>query len=181
MEDILIKKGLHICEVIDHLFDFDNKFFFDKSYLYCKNLLSLNKDYVNNKIKNFYEECEDYLEELESNLNTRLETEQIKKNFITSFQSNLVSEGKELCKEVESLLDGNVDFKMEKAYNYSNFISYLRDVDQKLYNRCQEYKLNFDKFNKCKENFGNYINPSREEKKRSMDMRLMKLNKNIKF
>ena len=103
--------------------------------------------------------------------------EQIKKNFITSFQSNLVSEGKELCKEVESLLDGNVDFTMEKAYNYSNFISYLRDVDPKLHNRCQEYMSDFDKFNECKEIFGNYINPSREEKKRLMDKRLIKLNK----
>ena len=91
--------------------------------------------------------------------------EQIKKNFITSFQSNLVLEGKELCKEVESLLDGDDDFTMEKAYNYSNFIIYLRDVDQKLKDRCQEYKSNFDKFNNCKENFGNYINPSREQKK----------------
>lgn len=101
---------------------------------------------------------------------------QIKKNFITSFQSNLVSEGKELCKEIESILDSNDDFTMEKAYNYSNFVSY-KDVDQKLLNRCQDYVSDFNKFNECKEIFGNYNNPSREHKKSLMDMRLRKLNK----
>ena len=106
--------------------------------------------------------------------------EQIKKNFITSFQSNLVSEGKDICKEVESLLDSNVDFTMEKAYIYSNFISYLRDIDPNLRNRCQKYKSDFNDFSICKENFGNYINLSREEKERSINKRHMKL-KNIKF
>ena len=42
----------------------------EKYKFYCNYLLSLNKDYVNNTVgKNYYEECEDYLKELESWLN----------------------------------------------------------------------------------------------------------------
>ena len=103
--------------------------------------------------------------------------ENINKNYITSFQSELVSEGKKLCKEVESLLDGNDDFTMEKAYNYSNFIIYLTDVDQKLKDRCFEYKTNFDNFSRYKDIFDNIFNTYREQKKRSMEERLIKLNK----
>ena len=179
MENSLVEKGENICKTIDHLFDEDNNFLFNKIKLYCKYCLSLNKDYVNNTARNFYEECEDYLKKLESNLNTRLETEQIKKQFITSFQSNLASEGKEICKEVESQLDGNVKFTMEKAFNYSKFIIYLRDVDvdPKLFERCQKYITDFNNFNSCKEIFNNFINFERKEKERSMDMRLMRLNR----
>ena len=59
--------------------------------------MSLNKDYVNSVCNGFYEECEDYFKELESNLNNKLEMEQ----FITSYESTLAKEGKER----ESLLD----------------------------------------------------------------------------
>ena len=42
----------------------------EKYKFYCKYLLSLNKDYVNNSVgSNYYEECEDYLKELERWLN----------------------------------------------------------------------------------------------------------------
>ena len=89
--------------------------------------------------------------------------EQTKKKFITSFQSNLVSEGKELCKEVESLLDGNDEFTIKKAYSYSNFISYLIDDETKLRVRCEKYKTDFDNFYKCKAIFGNYVNLSEDK------------------
>ena len=95
MENSLVKKGEDICRTMDNLIDEDNKFIIDKAILYCKYCLRLNKDEVNSLEKKFYEECEDYLKKLESNINTRLETEQIEKQFINSYQSNLASEGKE--------------------------------------------------------------------------------------
>ena len=70
MENSLIKRGENICRTIDNLIDEDNKFIFDKAKLYCKYCLRLNKDYVIREVdENFYEECEDYLKELESWLN----------------------------------------------------------------------------------------------------------------
>ena len=103
--------------------------------------------------------------------------EQIKKNFMTSFESNLVSEGCDICKEVESLFNDNNEFKIDKAYYYCLFIRYLRseyDVDIKLYERCLEYILNFLDFNKCKENFDNYKDPIREKKARLIHDHLLK-------
>ena len=181
MEDSLVEKGNYIENVVEQIFGFDEKKdLIEKYKFYCKYLLSLNKDYVNNSfVSNFYEECEDYCKELQSNSNDGLENEQIEKQFINNYQSNLASEGKEICKEVESQLDGNVKFTMEKAFTYSKFISYLRDVDvdPKLFERCQKYITDFNNFNSCKEIFNNVINFERKEKERSMDMRLMRLNR----
>ena len=79
MEDSLLKKGKEICDVIEQLIGFDNKFLIDQIKAYCKYCLSLNKDYVNSIANGFYEECEDYFKELKSNLNNGLEIEQIEK------------------------------------------------------------------------------------------------------
>ena len=69
MEDSLLKKGKEICDVIEQLIGVGNKFLIDQIKAYCKYCLSLNKDYVNSVWNNFYEECEDYFKELESNTN----------------------------------------------------------------------------------------------------------------
>ena len=93
MEEIeysLIKKGKDICETIEQLIYKDKNFIINKSKLYSKYCLSLNKDDVNSICSNFYEECENYLEKLES----KLEVEQIEKQFITSYESTLAKEGK---------------------------------------------------------------------------------------
>lgn len=107
---------------------------------------------------------------MEGNLNNGLEIEQIEKQFITSFQSKLASEGELICKEIESQFDEYDLFKMEKAYNCSNFISYLRGVDPKLYERCQKYKSDFRNLNKYKKNFYNDIGFERKEKQELIDM-----------
>ena len=70
MENSLIKKGEDIYNVVEQIFGLDEKNLIEKYKFYCKYLLSLNKDYVNNSVNsNYYEECEDYLKELESWLN----------------------------------------------------------------------------------------------------------------
>ena len=174
----LLEKGNDIEGVVEQIFGLDEKNLIEKYKFYCKYLLSLNKDYVNNSVnRNYYEECEDYFKELESNSNDGLENEQIEKQFINTYQSNLASEGKEICKEVESQFDDYDLFKMEKAYNYSNFICYLRDVDPKLYERCQKYKSDFRNLNNYKKIFYNDIEFERKEKERLMDMKLMRQNR----
>ena len=163
----LIEKGNYIENVVEQIFGFDEKkVLIEKYKFYCKYLLSLNKDYVNNSfVSNFYEECEDYFKELESNSNDGLENEQIEKQFINTYQSKLASEGELICKEIESQFDEYDLFKMEKAYNYSNFISYLRGVDPKLYERCQKYKSDFRKLNKYKKKFIMILNLKEKKNK----------------
>ena len=95
--------------------------------------------------------------------------------FINTYQSKLASEGKAICKEVESQFDDCDLFKIEKAYNYSNFICYLRDVDPKLYERCQKYKSDFRNLNNYKKIVYNDIEFERKEKEKMIDMRNMRL------
>ena len=64
---------------------------------------------------------------------------------------------------------------MEKAYNYSNFISYLRGVDPKLYERCQKYKSDFRNLNNYKKIFYYDIEFERKEKQELIDMGNMRL------
>ena len=75
MENSLIEKGNDIYNVVEQIIGFDKKKdLIEKYKFYRKYILSFNKDYVNNNVsKNYYEECEDYLKELESNSNDRLE------------------------------------------------------------------------------------------------------------
>ena len=66
----LIEKGKDIEGVAESIFGLDEKNLIEKYKFYCKYLLSLNKDYVNNSVnRNYYEECEDYFKELERWLN----------------------------------------------------------------------------------------------------------------
>ena len=174
IEDALIKKGKDICEVIEQLIGFDNKFLIERAKSYCKYCLSLNKDDVNSICNNFYEECENYLEKLESNLNNKLEVEQIEKQFITSYESTLAKEGKEICKEVDSIFNDNDDLMVEKANTYCQFIDSKVDcVDKKLVERCQNYIDDVNNFHKFKSTL-KQVNIDRRKRESSLDMRHMR-------
>ena len=56
-----IEEGKVICLIMDQLINDNNKFLNDKTKLYCEYCLSLDKDYVNSIVENFYERCENYL------------------------------------------------------------------------------------------------------------------------
>ena len=102
--------------------------------------------------------------------------EQIEKQFITSYLSILAKEGKEICKEVESIFDDNDELMVEKANTYCLFISSLKvdGVDPKLVKRCQNYLDDVINFNRYKTTF-NQVNNDRRERERWLDMRNMRI------
>ena len=100
--------------------------------------------------------------------------EQIEKNFITSYQSTLAKEGKEICKEVESIFDDNDELTKEKDNTYCQFISLVNCDNKKLVERCQNYIDDVNNFNRYKSTFDK-VNISRREKERWVDMRHMRL------
>ena len=51
------EKGKYICEIFDQIIKKDNNFLNDKTRLYCKYCLSLNKEYVDSINSNLYEDC----------------------------------------------------------------------------------------------------------------------------
>ena len=101
--------------------------------------------------------------------------EQIEKQFITSYLSILAKEGKEICKEVESIFDDNDELIKDKATTYCQFISLVNCDDKKLVERCQNYIDDVNNFNRYKSTFDK-VNISRREKERWVDMRHMRLN-----
>ena len=103
--------------------------------------------------------------------------EQIEKKFITSYLSILAKEGKEICKEVDSIMCDNDELMVEKATTYCNFISHSirHGFDPKLVDRCRKYIDDVNNFMRFKSTF-NKVNIDRREKERWLDMRNMRLN-----
>ena len=62
-----IEKGKYICEMIDQLIDEDDEFIKNKTRLYSKYILRLNKEYVDSINSDLYEDCKNYLKKFSSN------------------------------------------------------------------------------------------------------------------
>ena len=161
------EQGKNICETFDQSINTDDDFLNNKTKLYCEYCLSLDKEYVDSIINDFYEECENYLKQFSSN-------EEKEKQFIKSYESNLAVEGKEICKKGESIGVVNNKLLVEKAVLYCQFISRQKDVDPKLVERCDNYIDEVNNFYSYKFNFGKISN-DREDRKKIMDMRYMSL------
>ena len=78
--------------------------------------------------------------------------EKIEKQFITSYESHLAKEGKEICKEVDSIMCDNDELIVEKADTYCNFISHSKrhGFDPKLVERCRNYRNDMDSYRRIK-------------------------------
>ena len=78
--------------------------------------------------------------------------EKLEEHFITSYQSTLAKEGKEICKEVDSIIGDNDELMVEKSYTYCNFISHSKrhGFDPKLVDRCRKYLDEMRNYNRFK-------------------------------
>ena len=81
--------------------------------------------------------------------------EQIEKQFITSYLFILAKEGKEICKEVESIFNDNDELMVEKAYSYSLFLfnSEKLKFNPKLVERCKKYLDDMSSYKLIKHTF----------------------------
>ena len=118
-----------LCDKFDQLIDTDDEFFNKKTRLYCEYCVSLDKKYLDSIEDKFYEKCENYLK-----LSSK---EELEKQFIKSYETVLALKGKEICVEVEPFT--NNEFLIKKAILYCQNIHRLKDVDQKLVDKCKDY------------------------------------------
>ena len=60
------------------------------------------------------------------------------------YSSTLAAEGKEICKEIDSLLQDDEEFNIDKTENHCNFcLTFIKDfLDKDLLNKCQKFKYN---------------------------------------
>ena len=83
---------------------------------------------------------------------------------IRSYESSLGVEGREICQEVDSILEDDIDLLREKASTYCFLCTRLKKdaLDAKLIERCKKYLDDFRNYNHIK-NTLNDITRSRKE------------------
>lgn len=68
------------------------------------------------------------------------------------YSSTLAAEGKEICKEIDSLLQDDEEFNINKTENYCYFcLTFKKDfLDKDFLNKCQKFKYNSSNFRSIK-------------------------------
>ena len=91
--------------------------------------------------------------------------EKLEEHFITSYESHLAKEGKEICKEVDSIMCDNDEFLVKKADTYSFFISRskIHEFDPKLVDRCNKYLDDMSSYSRIKHTLVNFSRREREK------------------
>ena len=96
--------------------------------------------------------------------------EKFENQLISSYESTLAVEGREICKEVDSVLGDNDEFSVEKAMTYCNFLLSFKkiySIDKNLYNKLKTFKYDNSNFSSIKNNFDS-ISETRKNKKESL-------------
>ena len=95
--------------------------------------------------------------------------EKFENQLISSYESTLAAEGKEVCKEVDSLLQDDKEFNIDKAEYYYHFcLTFGKDsLDKNLLNKCQKFKYNNSNFISIKYELNN-ISEVRKNQKESL-------------
>ena len=78
--------------------------------------------------------------------------EKFENQLLESYESALAKGGKEICKEVDSLICENDELMLEKASTYSYFLLHAKrkDFDPKLIDKCKNYLNNMQNYNRIK-------------------------------
>ena len=78
--------------------------------------------------------------------------EKLEDQFITSYETIVSKEGKEICKEVDSIICNNDELMIEKAHTYCMFIAKLKslDFDPKLVDKCKKYLIDMNTYSRIK-------------------------------
>ena len=80
--------------------------------------------------------------------------EDLEKQFFSSYESYLSAEGKEICKEIDSIIGDNNKLMIEKCKAYYYFIDREKssDLDPKLVEKCKKFYnhfRNYEDFTMC--------------------------------
>ena len=67
--------------------------------------------------------------------------EKFENQLISSYESTLAAEGREICKKIDSILEDDDELLVEKANAYCLFCTDPKrvNIDEKLFERCKKY------------------------------------------
>ena len=82
--------------------------------------------------------------------------EKFENQLLSSYESTLAIEGEEICKEVDSILEDDHEFLVEKANAYCLFCTDPKrvDIDEKLFERCKKYLDDMRNYKNIKSTLG---------------------------
>ena len=78
--------------------------------------------------------------------------EKFENQLLSSYESTLAVEGKEICKEVDSIIRDNDELLVEKANTYCMFLTHPKRLgfDPKLVERCKKYLNDMNSYSRIK-------------------------------
>ena len=88
----------------------------------------------------------------------------LKKQLLSSYESTLAVEGREICKEVESLIKDDHELLIEKANAYCLFCTNPKrvDINEEIVKKCRKFLKDFSNY-RCIKNNLDYISKVRKE------------------
>ena len=87
--------------------------------------------------------------------------DKLKNQLVNSYESTVAIEGDEICKEVDSLISDNFALLREKAHTYCYICTEMKkDVDTKLYDKCEKYLKHLRYYNDLKSFFTHHRQPT---------------------
>ena len=91
--------------------------------------------------------------------------EKFEEQLISSYESTLAAEGREICEEIDSIYGDNVKLLVAKADTYCLFSRLLKEdeIDKKLREKCEKYLSTMNKYRYIQNHF-EYLFRSRKHK-----------------
>ena len=89
--------------------------------------------------------------------------EKFDNQLISSYESTLAVEGREICKEVDSILEDDDELLVEKANAYCLFCTHPKrvDIDKNLFDKCKKFLDNLSDYRNIKSTL-EYISRTRK-------------------
>ena len=93
--------------------------------------------------------------------------EKFENQLLSSYESTLAVEGREICKEVDSILEDDDELLVEKANAYCHFYTDPKrvNIDKNLFDKCKKYLRNMSRLSYIKYNL-DYLSQGRKEEKK---------------
>ena len=94
--------------------------------------------------------------------------EKFEEQLISSYESTLAAEGKEICKKIDSLIKDDEKFDINKAQTYCSFrLSFKKDsLDKDLFNKCKKFNYDTSNLNAIKYCLGGITETRKKSKKK---------------
>ena len=93
--------------------------------------------------------------------------EKFENQLISSYESTLAAEGREICKKIDSLIKDDEKFDIDKAQSYCIFcLSFKKDsLDKDLFNKCKKLNYDISNFNSIKYSLDSISETRKNQKK----------------